>query len=121
MNGNGNAPEAVLILDQLGGHDFLNMTEASGLVWDKASKKLLLSLKSPFARAKDGINSVVIQRLDTGPPAYDWYDDDWYDISFLKVNGTKAELIWSVGQVPGEDLPFVFTKYTGLDTHPRNN
>jgi hypothetical protein len=128
MNGNGNGgepeafePEALLIMSQLGGQDFINMTEPSDIVWYKPSKKLLINLKSPFAKAKDGINGLIIQRFNADATDYNCLDDYWYNVDFLKINGLNAKVICTVEHVPEEGLPLVFTEYTGLDTHPGNN
>ena len=91
---------ASTILKQLGGNKFLAMTGAKNL----ASGPNFLSFKLP--KAKGGINHVKITLTNK----------DLYDIDFGSFRGVKYVVKKSVDDVFAENLPSVFTQYTGLYT-----
>ena len=91
---------ASTILKQLGGNKFLAMTGVKILTHSVK----FLSFKLP--KAKGGINHVKITLNNK----------DLYDIDFGSVRGGRYVVKKSVDDVFAENLPSVFTQYTGLYT-----
>lgn len=98
-----NMEVAKTILSQLGGNKFIAMTGAKNFTASSDA----LSFKLPSNFAKKGINGVrvVLNGSDT------------YDITFLKIKGTKVSIADTANNVYASDLNGVFKSKTGLNTH----
>ncbi|UCQ29621.1 hypothetical protein DCF83_18045 (plasmid) [Edwardsiella tarda] len=95
---------AIEILKQLGGKRFIAMTGAKKFVaLDNGG--LLFVLPSNFAR--NGINHVKIT-LDPS---------DTYTIVFYKVRGALIKEINSFSMIYCDQLQYIFTQETGLNTY----
>lgn len=97
------ASVASIILEQLGGGQFIAMTGAKDLV--DGGDYLGFKLPSHFAR--NGINYV---RITLTP-------DDLYNIEFGKIRGFDYIVVEEYNGVYFDQLQEIFTQITGLDTH----
>lgn len=91
------------IYEQLGGQKFAAMVGSTRAIGGEAS--LTVRFK---ARAKQGINSVVVE-LDRAT--------DLYTMVFYHVRGFKIAVRETRRNLFAADLQKVFTAVTGLDTH----
>ena len=95
---------ALTIYQQLGGGKFQSMTGAKNFVYTRPP---VVSLSFRIGKAKRGINSVKV----TLTPA------DEYEMEFGKIRAGTYTVISRYVGVYNDNLQFIFTAETGLDTH----
>lgn len=92
------------ILKQLGGNKFIAMTGAKN--FGQSQKEKTISFKIGGG-AKNGINHIRIKLNGM----------DTYDIDFIRIRGTKINVVHTQKHVYNDQLQQIFTQYTGMYTH----
>jgi hypothetical protein len=90
------------ILKQLGGNKFLAMTGAKNLIYLKAGLQFDVSSRLTSNKA----NKIAIELVD-----------DLYTITCYKYRNLETKKLNSQVGISAQNLPQVFAKMTGLDTH----
>jgi len=96
-----NMAVARTILQQLGGNKFRTMTGAKNFI------AINNGISFQIPKAKNGINCIQIKLNGK----------DLYDLSFIKIHGTKVTTISDDSDVYCDMLQDIFTQTTSLDTH----